>query len=90
LTVYRLTRRRYADLDGEGARRSGGRCNYIGTSAVYTSQFVSLAVLEVLVHLDKVEIPEDFEVSSGAPGSFGRCAARGRLHSLPNVSRRRG
>jgi hypothetical protein len=29
-------------------------------SAVYTSAHISLAMLEVLVHLDRVEIPEDY------------------------------
>jgi len=48
------------DLTGEGARRVGGRCNEIGVPAVYTAANVSLAALEVLVHLDRVEIPEDY------------------------------
>ena len=60
LIVYRLTRRRYSDMTGGGARRVGGRCNYMGVAAVYTSAHVSLAVLEVLVHLDKSEIPDDY------------------------------
>jgi RES domain-containing protein len=55
-----LTRQRYSALDGEGARRVGGRCNNIGTAAVYTSEHASLAVLEVLVHLDKSELPSDY------------------------------
>ncbi|HVY93244.1 MAG TPA: RES domain-containing protein [Bryobacteraceae bacterium] len=60
LIVYRLTRQRYSALDGEGARRVGGRCNKIGTPAVYTSEHASLAVLEVLVHIDKSELPRDY------------------------------
>jgi len=58
--VFRIARRRYASPDGEGARRYGGRCNYIGIRAVYASQNVSLAALEVLVHIDRVEIPNDY------------------------------
>ena len=38
-------------FDGEGARRYGGRWNSPGRRVVYTSSTISLAVLEVLVHL---------------------------------------
>jgi RES domain-containing protein len=38
----------------------GGRCNYPGVAAVYASAHVLLAVLEILVHLDKTEIPADY------------------------------
>lgn len=38
-------------FDGEGARRFGGRWNNPGVRVAYASQTVSLAVLEVLVHL---------------------------------------
>ena len=44
LIVYGLTRLRYSSLDGEGARRVGGRCNPIGIAAVYASEHVSLAI----------------------------------------------
>ncbi len=47
-------------MDGEGARRVGGRCNEVGVAAVYTAAHLSLAVLEVLVHLDRTEIPTDY------------------------------
>jgi RES domain-containing protein len=59
---YRVARRPYASLSGEGARRYGGRYNPPGIPAVYTSQSISLAVLEVLVHLDKSEVPDDYVV----------------------------
>jgi RES domain-containing protein len=38
-------------FDGEGARLHGGRWNSPGTAMVYGAQHESLAVLEVLVHL---------------------------------------
>lgn len=52
-TGWRIVKTRLAAraFDGEGARRYGGRWNSAGTRVVYTSQSVSLAVLELLVHL---------------------------------------
>lgn len=49
---WRLTRRPWADLSGEGARRHGGRWNSPGRPAVYLSEEAALPLLEVLVHLD--------------------------------------
>lgn len=57
-------------LDGEGAARAGGRWNSPGRRLIYTSATLSLALLEILVHMDpdfledtyaavKVEIPDD-------------------------------
>ncbi len=43
-------------FSGEGARLYGGRWNSPGTAMVYTAQSQSLAVLEVLVHLDSPEL----------------------------------
>jgi RES domain-containing protein len=40
----------------------GGRFNPPGIPAVYTSQSIALAVLEILVHVDKSEVPNDFLV----------------------------
>lgn len=56
---YRVVRHPYASLNGEGARRYGGRFNPPGILAVYTSQSIALALLEILVHLDKSEVPAD-------------------------------
>jgi RES domain-containing protein len=52
-TGWRIVKTRLAAraFDGEGARRYGGRWNSPGTRVVYTSQSASLAVLELLVHL---------------------------------------
>jgi RES domain-containing protein len=62
VTSYRVARRPYATLTGEGARRYGGRFNPPGIPVVYTSQSIALAVLEILVHLDKSEVPMDYVV----------------------------
>ena len=43
-------------FDGDGARQHGGRWNSPGTMMVYTGQSESLAVLELLVHLQSSEL----------------------------------
>ena len=45
------------DLSGSGAERSGGRWNSPGIPAVYCSQHISLAALEVLAHLNATGLP---------------------------------
>ncbi|MEO3470995.1 RES family NAD+ phosphorylase [Roseomonas sp. CAU 1739] len=52
ITAWRLCRRPFADLSGEGARRFGGRWNSPGRAMVYAADHPALAVLEVRVHLD--------------------------------------
>ncbi len=52
MRAWRLARRPYADLSGEGARLAGGRWNSPGLPAVYLAAEASLALLEVRVHLD--------------------------------------
>ena len=54
ITVWRITSQKHARtaFTGEGARLYGGRWNTPGTPLIYTAQSQSLAVLEVLVHLD--------------------------------------
>jgi RES domain-containing protein len=39
---------------------AGGRWNSIGTPMLYTAQHLSLACVEVLVHLDKSDLPLDY------------------------------
>jgi RES domain-containing protein len=52
--LWRVVKRRHAatTFDGKAAQRFGGRWNSPGRRAVYASASKSLAVLEVLVHLD--------------------------------------
>jgi RES domain-containing protein len=57
--AWRLTRRPYQALDGEGARLYGGRWNSEGLPVVYASATLSLAALEYLVHVDPAEAPGD-------------------------------
>ena len=50
MIVYRLAGLDYADdLSGEGAAIFGGRWNPVGSKALYTSQHISLCILEILV-----------------------------------------
>lgn len=53
MRAYRLVKANLAarTLDGEGARRYGGRWNSPGRSLVYAASSLSLAALELLVHL---------------------------------------
>lgn len=69
MRVWRICRRRYRRFDGEGARLYGGRWNHRGTSLVYTSGSLSLAALELFVHVDTdlapaglIAIPADIPV----------------------------
>lgn len=52
ITGWRLVKRRYASnaFSGEGARRYGSRWTSPGRPAVFLSEHLSLAALEVLVH----------------------------------------
>jgi RES domain-containing protein len=45
------------DITGEGARRSGGRWNRVGTPMVYAANSIALACLETLVHLNASDLP---------------------------------
>lgn len=56
IRAHRIVRQTYTStaFDGEGARRHGGRWNSKGTRMVYTSSSLSLATLELLVHLEDV------------------------------------
>ncbi|SRR5712692_2865959 len=61
-TAWRITKRKHARnaFSGEGAREFGGRWNNPGTVIVYTAQSQSLAVLEMLVHLESPELLEKY------------------------------
>ncbi|MGA9798480.1 MAG: RES domain-containing protein [Terriglobales bacterium] len=58
VTSWRITKRKHARhaFTGRGAWEFGGRWNNQGTAVVYTAQSQSLAVLEMLVHLDSSEL----------------------------------
>jgi RES domain-containing protein len=51
MMLYRFASEKYKnDLSGQGARLYGGRWNSRGLVALYTSESVSLSLLEVLAH----------------------------------------
>jgi RES domain-containing protein len=59
LQAWRLLKTRYLATawDGTGAKRAGGRWNSVGVPVVYTSASLSLALVEVLVHLPSGILP---------------------------------
>jgi RES domain-containing protein len=46
-------------LNGEGAYRFGGRWSSPGTRLVYTSEHLSLAMIEYFIHVDPEDQPQD-------------------------------
>ena len=58
MVVWRLAIGRFHEVDGEGARLYGGRWNSPGIPVVYSATHLSLALLEQLVHLNPVELPD--------------------------------
>jgi len=61
MILYRLTKCIYADdLSGIGARLFGGRWTSVGKPVTYLASSCALAVLEVLVHLQPLMLPDDF------------------------------
>ena len=54
MTWFRLVDEAFVDsaMSGEGARLYGGRWNSPGIAVVYAAQSLSLAMLELLVHLE--------------------------------------
>jgi RES domain-containing protein len=54
ITSFRIANKKFAQtaFNGDGARQYGGRWNPVGFATVYTAESLSLAVLEILVHLE--------------------------------------
>ena len=54
ITAWRITPAKYqsAAFSGEGAKEYGGRFNSVGTSVVYTSESLALAILELLTKIN--------------------------------------
>lgn len=65
MIVFRLTTGKYAnDISGAGAKINGGRWNPVGLAGLYTSQYISLAILEILVRATKATSPESYTLTS--------------------------
>jgi RES domain-containing protein len=67
--VWRIAKQRYgrnagALFDGEGSRLFGGRWTSVGTRAVYTSEHLALAAMEVLVHVDRPQLLKSYVTAS--------------------------
>jgi len=64
--VYRIVRKPYSKspLDGEGAFLYGGRWSSPGTRLAYTSEHLSLAMIEYFVHIEASDPPKDLVVVS--------------------------
>ncbi|SCY05878.1 RES family NAD+ phosphorylase [Desulfoluna spongiiphila] len=65
ITLYRITSRRFGRdaaeaFSGDGARLYPGRWNSGGTPVVYTAETLSLAMLEMLVHLDEAMLAQRY------------------------------
>lgn len=69
LVAWRIFNRRHARaaFTGEGAKRFGGRWNSRGSSVVYVASSLSLAALEMLVHLGRQAVLGSY---SCAPVTF--------------------
>ena len=62
IQAWRIIKAKYAAaaFDGEGARLYGGRWSSPGTRVVYVAQSLSLATLEMLVHLQDTPILSEY------------------------------
>src|SRR6202012_2803589 len=61
MIVYRLCKKHYSnDLSGRGAELSGGRWNGKGVAALYTSSFLTLFTILIIVHIPAGIIPKDY------------------------------
>jgi len=63
-TWYRIVQDRWAAtaMDGEGARRYGGRWNPAGLPAVYLAESRALAALEIMVHAPRAMLQLEWRV----------------------------
>ena len=65
MITYRLATGKYSDdLSGTGSKLYGGRWNPVGIPMLYTSQYISLALLEVLARMSRYTIPDSYSLIS--------------------------
>jgi RES domain-containing protein len=89
LRVFRLCQRKHARkaFDGTGARLFGGRWNFPGIAVVYTAGSLSLAALEMFVHVDPQDAPDDLvAIPADIPDAVARREVR--VANLPRTWRR--
>lgn len=84
MRIWRICRAAFAPeaFSGEGARRFGGRWNSRGIPMVYCSSSLALAAIELFVHLEPNQQPDDL-VSIKADLPEGEPAERLEALSLP-------
>jgi len=64
MIIYRLTTGKFAnDISGTGAKLNGGRWNPVGFAGLYTSQYISLAIVEFLVRATKFTCPDSYTLT---------------------------
>lgn len=98
MRVWRICHERHVStaLSGEGAKLSGGRWNKKGDPVIYTAEALSLAALELFVHIGSevaprglvalpVEVPDDLPrtewTASDLPRDWRRYPAPARLQA---------
>jgi len=60
MIVYRISNETYKnDISGNGAALYGSRWNSPGRRVLYTSEYISLCILESLVHISRDFIPDN-------------------------------
>lgn len=65
MIIYRLSTGKFAkDISGTGAKLYGGRWNPVGFAGLYTSQYISLSILEILVRATKFTSPDSYTLTS--------------------------
>lgn len=60
MRIWRISN--YADLSGKGGEYKAGRWNYKGDRIVYCADHPSTAMLELLVHVDRDDLPSGFQL----------------------------
>lgn len=59
MQLFRITRAARADLQGTGGIHAAGRWHTRGRRIVYAATTRALCILEVLVHVDPEDVPDD-------------------------------
>lgn len=64
MIVYRFAHKKYAhDISGTGSKLKGGRWNFVGLPVVYSSECISLCLLEVLANTKTLEELQMFQLA---------------------------